>query len=132
MCLRASRDEPKGFVVKKSKAGLIFGILSVLLFLGLAGVSGLYVVSKSSADKKIADQTAQISQLNKDVAAANDKATKAETDLTAANEKVTKSEACAKAVKDFFVAINKNDDPGGQKAVLAMASSCEGASLTGS
>ena len=116
-------------VAKKSKAGLLFGILSLVLFLGLAGVTGLYFVSKSDADKTISDQKAQISTLTSDSAAKTEKLTKTEADLTAAQAEVTKSDACVAAVKAFFDAIKANDDAAGQKAVLTMSQSCEGSSI---
>ncbi len=116
-------------VAKKGKAGLLFGILSLVLFLGLAGVTGLYFVSKSDADKTIADQKAQITTLTTDSAAKAEKLTKAEADLTAAQAKVTKSDACVAAVKSFFDAIKANDDAAGQKSVITMSQSCEGSSI---
>jgi len=116
-------------VAKKGKSGLLFGILSLVLFLGLAGVTGLYFVSKNNADKTIADQKAQISTLTSDSAAKTEKLTKAEADLTAAQDKVTKSDACVAAVKAFFDAIKAKDDTAGQKAVITMSQSCEGSSI---
>lgn len=111
----------------KSKVWIVFAVLAVFFFLAAAAMTGLYVVDK----KTIADQKAKIASLERDLAAKDDEVAKTKADLDKANDDLAaakadaeKNAACSEAVKEFFEAIETDDEAKGEKAALKMASAC--------
>jgi len=118
-------------IVKKSKAGAVWAFFAVL-FLIAAGAAGyLYYNTKQTSDKKIADQTAQISQLNDTIKSKDSALTKAQQDAKtaqdaadAANKKFNDNAACTKAAQDFVAAGLAGDDAATTTSLTQIFSRC--------
>jgi hypothetical protein len=108
---------------RRSRAVPILATLMVLFLLAALAMTGLFVVNKSSSDKKIADQKSQIQTINDDLAKANQ-------ERDAAKKKADSTDACIKAVQDFFKALNADDEVAGGKAALVIDRDCEGVDIT--
>jgi Tfp pilus assembly protein FimV len=111
-------------------ATMIFIVLTVVFFLAAAGAGALYYTAKKSADKKIADQKAQIATMQHEAATKADELAQTKKDLDAAKGEAADGAACVSAVQAFFDAVNKNDQTAGTAAVLTVASKCKGVHIT--
>jgi len=123
-------------VAKRGKATLILAALTVLLFLALAAMTGLFLVNNNSSDKTIASQKSQIEKLQRETKAKTDELAKANQDLAtaksqadAAQKKAERAAACNKAVQDFFNAARSNNEAAGGRAALAINRDCEGVNI---
>lgn len=107
---------------RRSTATAVLAVLTVLLLLALAGMVALYLSEKDDSDKQIADQKAQIENLESDLKAKNDEAAEADKELES-------TEACIKAVQEFFKALNANDEVATGRAALTIDRDCEGVDI---
>jgi len=101
---------------------VVLTVLTVLLLLALAGMTALYLSEKNSSDKKIADQKAQIENLESDLKAKND-------EVAEANKELEDTQACMKAVQEFFKALNTENEIAAGKAALTIDRDCEGVDI---
>jgi hypothetical protein len=123
-------------VAKRGKATPILAALTVLLFLALAAMTGLFLINNNSSDETIASQKSQIGTLQREAKAQDDELGKAKQDLAtaksqaeAAQKKAQSAAACSKAVQEFFNAVKVDNEAAGTRAALTIERDCEGVNV---
>jgi len=120
-------------VAKRGKATPILAALAVLLFLGLAAVTALFLVNDNNSDETIASQKAQIETLQRENKAKADELSKANQDLATAKSQAEaakkSSAACNKAVQDFFTAVKNDNEAAGTSAAFVIERECDGVNV---